>query len=322
MRTLVLSVAALGALSGVAWGQSRAQFPDHRPVVSHTPVQFPSPQPISSPSISWNGWNSGSVPTPGPLTPTPGPLQPWRPGIITPPTTPGGPVTGPGQPTFPGHSGGGVRPPWWHQRPPIIVWGGPWGWWVSTGRGYWGWGWPYDYGYSRERVIYGIDPARMTPAYQPATQPAPAPATPPTLRERADAALASGFTTEAVSLYRQHLTAEPGDARATRMLGLALVAEGRVSDGASVVLMAYTRSPSLASDPAPGDVLGLDRVRDMTQRVVGEANRSKSASSWLTAAVLAQAEGREPVARTMIGRARTAGLDAAVADRFQASLGR
>jgi hypothetical protein len=106
-----------------------------------------------------------------------------------------------------------------------------------------------------------------------------------------------------------------------RLLAVALVETGQLSDGAATVALAYHTDPGLASKPIPPQIFGsAERARDDVRRVSIYANRVKSGSAWLLVAVLMQAEGRESVARSMVQKARAAGLEAAVADRLLATL--
>lgn len=130
----------------------------------------------------------------------------------------------------------------------------------------------------------------------------------------------------AVEPLRAHTTDNPEDYDALRLLGLALLERGDAVDATAVIRLAYTRDPSLASRPI-GEPLypRAGRLRALVTRAVRHANSRNSASAWLTAAMLVQAEsatnpGRLPVARKMIERAAAAGLDPTVTAAMQARL--
>ena len=130
----------------------------------------------------------------------------------------------------------------------------------------------------------------------------------------------------AVEPLRAHTTDNPEDYDALRLLGLALLERGNPVDATAVINLAYTRDPSLASRPI-GEPLypRAGRLRSLVTRAVRHANSRDSASAWLTAAMLVQAEAasnrdRLPVARTMIERAAAAGLDPTVTAAMQARL--
>jgi hypothetical protein len=137
-------------------------------------------------------------------------------------------------------------------------------------------------------------------------------------RDRGDRALASGEVKIAIDAYRRHLLTDTTDATATRSLGVAMLISGNAADACAVVRRAYSLDPSLASQPFNLSLLSPDGVSstELVQRAVRDAQRNKSASAWLTAAVLAQSEGRETVALTMLDKARKEGLDSKIADRL------
>ena len=162
---------------------------------------------------------------------------------------------------------------------------------------------------------YAIDPAL---AYQP---PAPVEAAPTepvdavTDRELADLYLRAGDTREAIAMYRRHLERYPSDAEAMRSLGIALLADNDVKEGVAVIGMAYRTDPRLAADPIPRDLFeSATELRRAVSKVSVYANRVETGSAWLALAALMQAEGRTGQARTMVERARAAGLEAEVTD--------
>lgn len=185
---------------------------------------------------------------------------------------------------------------------------------------------PYYYGYGRYSGGFYDTYAYPDPSLFNAPPPAPA-VTPDQLREltpseRADEYVHRGMVDEAVRVLREHLRAQPGDSDAIRRLGLLLVSVGRTTEGAALVALAYEQEPALATRPVSAGLLGVDRsgLRDLVRSAVIHANKTRSASAWLTTAVLFQGEGRLRVARRMIERARLAGLGPEVGDPFEAEL--
>lgn len=178
---------------------------------------------------------------------------------------------------------------------------------------------------NRYGTIYGnyspLDPAMSAP-------PAPLPApqtdtpTPSTDRELGDTYLQAGDPDAAIRAYNAHLRQYPGDENAMRGLGLALLEARKTPEGVAILAAAYRANPALADDPLPVDIYarGADTFRRNLQRVSVYANRVNSASAWLVLAAMMQAEGRPIPARSMMERAKKAGLEPAVADRMTAAL--
>lgn len=129
---------------------------------------------------------------------------------------------------------------------------------------------------------------------------------------------------EAVKHYRTHLNATPDDAAAMRQFAVGLIEAGRLEDGVAMMRSAYRVDPSLADLPMTLDELGVDRsrLRNVLTRTVAFAHRSKSASAWLSVAVIMQAEGRPAQAAKMLDRAEKEGLDRDTASVLRASLER
>lgn len=137
-------------------------------------------------------------------------------------------------------------------------------------------------------------------------------------RELGDTYLKLGDAENATRVYRDHLARFPGDARAGRSLGLALLLDRRPDEAFREIERAYRIDPGLASRPVRseqfGDAYAFRRVLDDAARA---ADKSDTPGAWLTVAVLMQADGRADAARSAIGRARAAGLDNAVVDAMR-----
>ncbi len=191
----------------------------------------------------------------------------------------------------------------------------------------------YDYEYPYSDYPYGID-NRLRSGQQPSSQMTPPPATtqtpsappaapaaPPSDLEKARAAFAAGKAQEASRLYQNFLDENADDFAATAELAAVLIADGRLDDGAATMLLAYRSDPGLASRPLSDRVLLRKRAwRELVIRAVRHAHKRGSASSWLTVAVLMQAEGRPRVALRMLERAEQAGLDRSIAAPLAAVL--
>lgn len=125
-----------------------------------------------------------------------------------------------------------------------------------------------------------------------------------------------------VDQLRVHLREHRDDGRALRLLAVALEESGEPVDAAAVMRMAHEMDPALATESIGLDALGYDevRMRELVDRAVIHAHRVRSkssaeaASAWLTVGVLMREQGRDDLAREMIKRARTAGLNESVAD--------
>lgn len=190
------------------------------------------------------------------------------------------------------------------------------------GRANW---WYDDYSYvnygNRYPLIQGIYPeAQPQPETQPEYQPQPA--APANNKELGDLYLLAGDSKSAAAAYRIFLGENPDDSEAMRGLGLALLDLNQVKEAAAMIGMAYRTSPTLAYNRVARDAFGGDpaMLRENLRRVSVYANQSNSAAAWLTLAVLMQAEGRNAVARSMIERARGAGLEESVVRMMQTAL--
>lgn len=189
--------------------------------------------------------------------------------------------------------------------------------------------WWYDYSSGREyNTIYGFyqpaDPnvASTTTTSSPSTPAAEPKTVQMTGRDLGVLYLSAGDPKSAVSELRKWVRDHADDAEALRMLGVALLENAQVSDGASSMALAYHSDPSLAAKPIPPELFMTEkRLRDDVRKASIYANRVRSSASWLAVAVLMQSEGRGDAARSMIEKAKAAGLEAPVADRLLQELG-
>lgn len=191
----------------------------------------------------------------------------------------------------------------------------PWGW-FYTSNGFLGTSWWCWDGWYRT-TIHGFDANRFPTQFPDwslarTASAASAPAEPKTDADRGDRELAAGNTERAIRAYTVHLGSFPGDSQTRRALGVALIAAGRSKEGASVVLEAYRRTPALAGTPYRSTLLDEGRLHGVIQRAAQEGTRASSASAWLAAAVLTQADQRPAAARRMVERAVACGLDPSI----------
>lgn len=175
------------------------------------------------------------------------------------------------------------------------------------------------YGWSRGTVVPQAGDARdNTPPAARATDPA-------TMNdlERAAWCLRVGRADDAVAAARRYVKANDGDAKAWRVLAVALLEGKRPEDASAVLRRAYTIDAKLAQEPIGLAELGYGTqgARDLVSRAVVFAHRSGSASAWLTVAVLMQAQGRPEAAKPVLERARKAGLEVEIVAAMSAGLG-
>lgn len=132
--------------------------------------------------------------------------------------------------------------------------------------------------------------------------------------EAADQQFRAGHLSSTVEGYKQHLSLHPEDNGTKVRLALALLDAGEIADGMALLHMVYSTDPQFAAtsfrDIAPA--WPTARVRAAVRRSVDQANRSGSASAWMTVALLMEAEGRVSLASQMIERAVANGLDPTV----------
>lgn len=129
--------------------------------------------------------------------------------------------------------------------------------------------------------------------------------------EAADQQFRTGQLASTVEAYKQHLSLHPEDNGAKVRLSLALLDAGEIADGMALLHLVYSTDPQFAAtsfrDIAPA--WPTARIRAAVRRSVDQANRSGSASAWMTVALLMEAEGRVALASQMIDRAASSGLD-------------
>jgi hypothetical protein len=119
--------------------------------------------------------------------------------------------------------------------------------------------------------------------------------------------------------------APAGNPEAIRMLGLAMIADGQIDEGAAKIAEAYTLNPALASTPIDERLFPTGArfdLRDLVRKVSIRANRTDAPEAWFTLGVLMQAEGRDSVALDMVLKASAAGLDQSVISPMADSLRR
>lgn len=144
-------------------------------------------------------------------------------------------------------------------------------------------------------------------------------------RDLGDTYMRLGDGPSALRVYNAHIAAHPGDVRAIRSMGIAMIEAGQVESGAAAVERSYLIDPSLASSPFDRELLrdanGLTAVLDRATELAGRMDgRPQSASAWLTVSVLMQADGRGAPARAALDKAKAAGLNAKIVEEMQAAL--
>ncbi len=342
---VVVLFAALG-IGASAPAQSRSEPPRMPPPPEHKPISFPGPIPTASPGSPVMPPSMGGTNPPVLTMPqfVPMDFKPWNHVPTTVPDRPsGGGTTGGASGGHGGGSGHGghalpdpndpdyinklrerLRELALLNRRWVI---GPYGWIFYEGGGCWypGDSWWSDR-YGNRVTIQGVaDNYGQTLAGQSdrakkaAEEAARGPAND---RERAEWALRGGDAKGAVEYAKRHLQSERDDAEATRVLAVALIVSGNAPDASAVAGRAYAMDPTLTSRPIDRSLLDGTHasVSELVQRAVREAQRNRSASAWLLASVLAQAEGRDSAALGMLEKARGEGLDSKIADRLSEAL--
>ncbi|MBY0311365.1 MAG: tetratricopeptide repeat protein [Phycisphaerales bacterium] len=184
-----------------------------------------------------------------------------------------------------------------------------------------GWYWP-GYWTSYQTIgperVYTPDPRLLASSGQPVQQPQRE----LTLVERAEWSLYTGDADRAVDRLEAHLAAEPDDAGAKRLLGVALLEQRKTEQAVAVVMQAYLDQPMLARTPIETEILAGGEMthRARFTKVMAMANRTKTASAYFVACVLAQSEGRLDIAKKLLKKAEEAGLAKSVLDEMRLAI--
>jgi len=147
-------------------------------------------------------------------------------------------------------------------------------------------------------------------------------------QEETDEAAPQGVISDMGGSPSSSTTAQPaagGNPEAIRMLGLAMIADGQVDEGAAKITEAYALDPALASTPIDERLFPAGArfdVRDLVRKVSVRANRTNAPEAWFALGVLMQAEDRDSVALDMVLKASSAGLDQSIISPMADSLRR
>lgn len=129
-----------------------------------------------------------------------------------------------------------------------------------------------------------------------------------------------GDAESALRVLIHHLSDYPNDTEAIRGVALAYLLLGEGENGVRQIGRAYRLSPWLAARPLPRGFLAPEDHAYALDVATNVAAQQRSPDAWLAVAVLMQAEERYSAARSAIDRARAAGLDQQVVDRFMGTL--
>lgn len=178
-----------------------------------------------------------------------------------------------------------------------------------------------------------VNPVAAEVPYSPETPVAeilPAPASADELahttgRELGDTYMRLGDEASAIRVYSSHVANHPGDVRALRSLGVALIERGDVDQGTGLVERSYLIDPTLANTAFDRELLrDVNHLSEVLDRVTARAGqldgKPEAAAPWLTVAVLMQADGRTSPARVALDKAKDAGLAPKVVEFMQAEL--
>jgi hypothetical protein len=188
--------------------------------------------------------------------------------------------------------------------------------------GYYPYAYPYyDYSYA-DYYAPPMQPVYQQPPMPQPPQAQPVPKTPPSDLEIGLSDMSAGDWDAAITRLRKHLKTNVNDNHAVRYLAVALLETKKFDDASALMRQAYRGEPALAGEPIPAADLGIGEteLRRLVSSTVLYAHRVNSASSWLTVAVLMQAEGREKVAGTMLERAQKQGLEQIILDPLKGAL--
>jgi hypothetical protein len=191
---------------------------------------------------------------------------------------------------------------------------------------------PYYYGYGywpyRSRSLYsqidGVYVRSQQRVYEESEQAAAEePREPPTEAEIGAYHLRQDNPQESILRYRQHLADNPDDTEAMRSLAVALLVDGRFTEGHAMMSMAYREDPALADEPLdPAEFFATERDFDRaTRRCTIQANSARISGAYLTVTVLMQADGNHDAALRVLEKARREGLEVEVADALKRALG-
>jgi hypothetical protein len=139
----------------------------------------------------------------------------------------------------------------------------------------------------------------------------------------ASEALWIGDWKAAEAALQAHMKDHPIDWDVSRVLALVLLANRQAAQGVAVMAQAYEQDPTLAERAIDVSTFkgGATKVRELFNAAFAHAQRVKSGSAFLTAAVIAQAEGRPEVARRIVSRGLEFGLDPKLGGTVMAALG-
>lgn len=142
-------------------------------------------------------------------------------------------------------------------------------------------------------------------------------------RELGDAYLRVADADNAIRAYRRYLAAWNQDGTVTRNLGFAQILRGDVQDGFRAVVSGYKMETGLIDRPIRvqdlGGNFGFQRLLDAASR---GADGTNTAEGWLTVAILQDLAGQSESAVNALQRARNAGLEQTLLDRFTLKLNR
>lgn len=114
-----------------------------------------------------------------------------------------------------------------------------------------------------------------------------------------------------VQTARTDAAIESANPEALRLLGLALIADGQMDEGAARILAAYQGDISLVNSPIDERMFPSSArftIRDLIRKLSVRANQTNAPEAWFALGVLMQAEGRNSVALDMVIKASGAGL--------------
>jgi hypothetical protein len=142
-------------------------------------------------------------------------------------------------------------------------------------------------------------------------------------RELGDAYMRMHDPDNAVRVYKRYLDAWNGDGTVTRNLGLAQVARGDTQEGFRNVIRGYKIEADLIKRPLSidnlGGKIGFERLLDAASQAAAGTN---TAEGWATVALLQHTSGNHDAAVTALQKARDAGLDQTILDRFTLEIGK